>query len=201
MSPTKYCAHCKQEKTLSEFYKRKASRDGLQSRCRVCADEFGSSYKAAHPDKERARQVRYHAANRERKCINSTVWYRNNTERAKARQAVNRHDNRERDKKRSLEWRLANPLKFKATSAAYAKRNPHKFAANNARRKAIRLRATPTWADHEIMDDFYQEAVYFQCQIGHIVPLRSKLVCGLHWEGNLQILSKAENISKGNRHS
>lgn len=33
-----------------------------------------------------------------------------------------------------------------------------------------------------------------------LVPLHSKVVCGLHCEYNLQILEAKKNIGKGNRH-
>jgi hypothetical protein len=36
--------------------------------------------------------------------------------------------------------------------------------------------------------------------VDHIAPRRSKLVCGLHCEANLQVLTGAENCTKTNLH-
>lgn len=91
-----------------------------------------------------------------------------------------------------------NLSKYQQRDALRYKQNKHKFLANNSRRRAVVKRATPIWAN---LDDIYQvyiEAQYFGYHVDHIVPLRGKLVCGLHvWE-NLQILPPKENLKKGN---
>jgi hypothetical protein len=65
--------------------------------------------------------------------------------------------------------------------------------------------ATPKWADRKLMQRIYDEArrrtltegiVY---QVDHIIPIQGDYVCGLHIPKNLQILTKLENVLKGNR--
>jgi hypothetical protein len=70
--------------------------------------------------------------------------------------------------------------------------------AKEARRRAAKLKATPTWADAEKI-----RQVYLNCPIGmevdHIVPLQGKEVRGLHVHYNLQYLTESENCRKHNK--
>jgi len=118
--------------------------------------------------------------NKDRRLENGRAYIKNNI----AKVMAYREKNRERNKERSR---------------AYAKAHPEKRSAQQSAREARKLKATPSWSDMTLISDMYAEAIYHQLQVDHIVPLRSKHVCGLHVEHNLQLLPPKENSSKGNR--
>lgn len=74
-----------------------------------------------------------------------------------------------------------------------------------AKRNAAKLGATPPWANQEAIKQFYVEARRLTAETGiphevdHIVPLQHPLVCGLHVETNLQVLTAEANNKKNNR--
>ena len=83
--------------------------------------------------------------------------------------------------------------------------NPHLVEYGQNRRKEVRRRATPKWADLAAIKQLYLERARISKESGveyhvdHIVPLQGKIVCGLHVHYNLQILMAAENLRKHNR--
>jgi len=61
------------------------------------------------------------------------------------------------------------------------------------------LIAKPAWADDKAIATMYRETRGRSGYVvDHIVPLNSPYVCGLHWEGNLQVITYKENESKSN---
>ena len=86
------------------------------------------------------------------------------------------------------------------TYRIYAKNNKAAINAKTAKRKAQKKNATVSWADKELIKDMYIEDKYQNMQVDHNIQLRSKKVCGLHWEGNMQLLTASDNKIKGNRH-
>src|SRR5574343_262986 len=87
-----------------------------------------------------------------------------------------------------------------ASATRWAKENPGKANAKSIRRKTgIKLR-TPPWANLKAIEAIYQEAATKGLTVDHVIPLRGKLVSGLHVENNLQLLTKSENSKKGNKY-
>jgi hypothetical protein len=84
--------------------------------------------------------------------------------------------------------------------------NPDKVYTYNSNRRALKISATPGWYDEAKVEEIFAECIKISKESGikhnvdHIVPLNSPYVCGLHWHGNLQILTQVENFSKLNRY-
>ena len=71
-------------------------------------------------------------------------------------------------------------------------------------RKAIHRYAMPFWADKSAIKEIYNEAKILtkntgvEYHVDHIIPIRHPLVCGLHVEHNLRVITKSENSQKSN---
>ena len=91
-----------------------------------------------------------------------------------------------------------------ATGRSYRRAAPAKELARCAKRRAAKKQAVPGWADHGKIASIYEHARQLTLETGevhhvdHIVPLTSDLVCGLHCEHNLQVLTAFANLSKAN---
>lgn len=168
----KTCTKCEEAKPREAFSKSARASDGLQNCCKACQAEYNAHNKGM-------RQRRYEKT-KERTAKQMAKYYEANREKLKA---VARRNGKG--------WRKA---------------NLDKIAAKQAERRATRLRATPAWADFAAIAELYAKSQTLTTMIGepfhvdHIVPLKSKIVCGLHCEANLQILTGFENMSKNNRH-
>lgn len=83
--------------------------------------------------------------------------------------------------------------------AEWRKANPGKSEAWVNERRAARVNATTPWADKVAILEIYKEAVSSGLTVDHIIPLKHPLVCGLHVQANLQLLTLSENSKKGNK--
>jgi hypothetical protein len=101
---------------------------------------------------------------------------------------------------------------YAVAGKARVKSEDHKrsvFRAHTQKRNAARVCASKPY-DSELFSLFIKEANHLAQirtratgvlhEIDHVVPLRSKIVCGLHAETNIRVIPAFENRSKGNRH-
>ncbi len=144
----------------------------------------------------------WYAANRERCLARDAAYRATHLEETRARHAAYRAGNRVKVQAARDAWRAANP----AAKREWDHANPDRNRANVAKRKARRMRATPSWANEFFIAEAYRLAALrtkmlgYSWHVDHIVPLKSKLVCGLHVEHNLQVIPGVENLRKFNRH-
>lgn len=163
----------------------------------------------------------YYKANRERAIEKAKEWAANNPSKCRASKQryadKNAEYNRERAKQRRIEhasecaaetahWRANNATHKAALNKRWKVNNPHKVAASRVARRVKEVKATPAWTTREALERMYLDAIErsratgVQHHVDHIVPLRSKIVSGLHCEANLRIVSQLENLRKGNRY-
>ena len=195
----KTCPHCKTLKSSECFSKHAGRKDGLSDRCRGCVSLLRDRQDS------RARAAAWALANPEAKRKSQAVYREEHREKTRALARERYHLDPLAAAKRNALWSAAHPEKKYARNAPYAQANKAKRAANVARYFARRNQACPAWADPKAIEDFYITADALNMWTGdwhhvdHVVPLRSKLVCGLHCEANLQILTDKENRKKSNR--
>jgi hypothetical protein len=107
-------------------------------------------------------------------------------------------NNREKHLAKYKRYREKHLEKCKEKDKNYAINNKAIVNAKCAKRRAMKLNATPKWVDMKEI-----KLIYINCPEGlavdHIVPLINDKVCGLHVPWNLQYLTKEENSSKGSK--
>jgi hypothetical protein len=164
---------------------------------------------------EKSKERRKDLAVKEKMYIYVKEWRINNPEKYSA-QRVRYHNTAIENWKK---WDKLHPGAAKEASRLFAKLNPDKIltynrAYVNSHRPHLRLKyssrrakkafASVAWAALDKMKKVYAESERVSKESGtpyevdHIVPLVSDLVCGLHWEGNLQIITREQNRKKSN---
>lgn len=154
------------------------------------------------------RAAAWKKANPERAATWRRVWLEQTRETRLAKMRVYARQNRAAARARRAAWMENNPSGQRSiTRRAYVKRKDYYYAAN-AKRRAAKYQAIPSWygeLDELVMQEAAdlakrrKAATGFKWHTDHIVPLCSKLVCGLHVYNNIQVIPAVLNHRKGNR--
>jgi hypothetical protein len=97
-------------------------------------------------------------------------------------------------------WRSARRPQVRAQNTAWRKNNLGRMCALVRAYQLRKQKQMPAWANQEAIAKFY-EARPEGMHVDHVIPLKGKLVSGLHVETNLQYLPGVENNRKGNRYA
>jgi hypothetical protein len=187
----KRCGKCNEIFDISEFASGQLNPSGWCKKCiRIFNDQYyiensefikekTSEYYYAHWDYIRGIQKTYRSLNKESLAIQKAVY--------------NKIYNQRR-KQEIYEYHVLYNIENRALKTSWG-----------ALRRAAKLNATVKWSNKNKIIKIYKEANRLTKETGilhvvdHIHPLQGKLICGLHVESNLQILTVSENCSKSNK--
>jgi hypothetical protein len=182
----KICTSCLEEKTISEFYKNKNSRDGLMHKCKECAKAATKTWGINNPEKKRQQNL----MNKEQIREATKRWYK------------------EKGREYHFKWRNENREKAREYYRRYCELNKEE------RRESYRLRRmriqssetdiTPEWLKN------LREAIAF-CELcgveltnknqhdydfgdlDHIIPVN---MGGKHVQGNVRYICHLCNLQR-----
>ena len=152
--------------------------------------EYFRQYEITHKDRIRERKRLYYLRN---KC---RIDERNKKYNAENKGLILAH---------GRSWYDRNRAKKLAMRKAWARRNPDKVRAFSNQRRSALLLATPKWSEQFFIDEachlasLRTKATGINWEVDHIVPMNSKIVCGLNTHTNIQVITARMNRSKGNR--
>lgn len=170
----KTCTKCGETKEFSEFYKHKQTKDNLRTDCKTCNSKHNAEYRKNNEEKVRKLTVEWRENNREHMLDTMKKYHANNKQ------------------------------KLRGYAKLYAKNNKEKRRHWNAKRKAIKRSAVPSFVRHCDLESKRLRTVYKLCfniskatgvehNVDHMWPLADG---GPHWSGNLQIITAEENFRK-----
>lgn len=187
---SKKCGGCGEFKPLDDFLISIRYRDGRHSYCRLCRNAANRKWKRENKEKVNASCKRWREANPLVSRAMTKRW---------------RERNKERAAKLVSDWGKRNREKRLAYVKKYATNNMPKVLARNKAYSCRKRGSVPPWSNGFFIEEAYElaklrtEKTGIKWVVDHIVPLKHKLVCGLHSHTNVRVITDFENCSKGNR--
>lgn len=178
----KVCTKCNELKPFSMFSKRSKSKDNLQQHCKAC-------------------KLIYQKLNPHRKSVLDK--YRNaNKKLCSQRSALSHSKKRDYYTQKSIEWQQNNRERYLENRRRFYESNSAK-EIERVRRRQNKIRQGFSFMN--IAEIVEVQGLYDFCktfkdfEVDHIIPLNGKTVSGLHVLGNLQVIRRSLNRSKGNK--
>ena len=164
--------------------------------------EQKAAYYQANKERIRERRKQFYQENKERLLAKTAEWHALNP----GYQKKYALENKERQREWAKQWRANSPEKAYARQERWKAKNAHKLNAYSSARRAKVSDAKPIWYDEFLVLEIYDLAILrtkatgVKWEVDHIIPLNSKIVCGLHCHQNMRVVTKGENRRKNNRY-
>lgn len=139
----KICTYCKEEKDISEFGKRKNTKDGLRHECKKCANLQSKISKEKNKDRVSERQREYRIKNKEKIKQQTKLYRENNKEKIKNRNKIYIENNREKVKetrKKSKEKNIDKIKEYYLNNREIILAKSREHRKNNKEKEAKRIK-------------------------------------------------------------
>ena len=203
----KVCTKCNQAKELFNFSKKSSTKDGYQYNCKQCVTSYLKKYQAVNSDVLKEKKAEYYQENKEDFAKKKAVYYAKNKERIYAYGKEYYAKNKEVMLEKNAQYREQNKEQLSLKDAEAYRKDEGKYRAQTMNLSASKMNRKPSWLtefDHTYIQCLHQVAAMRSRESGekwevdHIIPLRGKLVSGLHVPSNLRVITAKENQQKHN---
>lgn len=127
----KICTKCLEEKSLSEFYKKKTAGDGRSSHCKSCINKYQKKYREENKELIQANNKEYYQDNKEELTQNAKDHYRENKEGIAKQRKKHRVNNKEKIADQQRSWRVNNKEGLSKKKKQYREENKEVIAAKH----------------------------------------------------------------------
>jgi len=210
----KTCTSCREDKSVSMFYKDRHLKSGLQSSCKNCVDARKHAWKAKNPKKFAETQKRYRDNNIEKMAKRQKEHYQENREALVEKRREYVENNKDKVHARNMDYYYKNRDVILKARKPYQKKwrqeNLEKNAMATARRRSLRrnrvLGGKYTELDELVLSEAHIAAKErtkefgFPWHVDHMIPLAGKIASGLDCAWNIQVIPAYLNTSKRNKH-
>jgi hypothetical protein len=172
------------------FYESKRLPGGYRHECKECI--------------KRLSRITY-LANKERRAATVKAWQKKNRDKLNELSRKKHNANPRAAIEATRRWQIKNAEKHRAYRREYRHINPASVIRSELMRKRAVAQACVPWADRAKISAIYSEArrltkeTSTPWEVDHVIPLRHKLVCGLHVHTNLEIVKQTNNRQKSNK--
>lgn len=104
----KQCSKCNKKHNIDNFYKQKASSDGISSYCKNCHKKYCTKWKLKNKKKIKKQQRKYQVENKDKINEYNKRWRQSNPDKIYAIRRKHREEHREKINKRRREKRKEN---------------------------------------------------------------------------------------------
>lgn len=131
---TKICSVCKKELPIAEFCRSKATKDGLETRCRSCLKEKNKKYYYEHQQERRDAIKKWHEAHKEHDCQKGKIYREQHRAELNEKKRIYRQNNSKKikmyadsHKDEIKQWREQHKEQIREYQKNYRQKNKEKL--------------------------------------------------------------------------